>query len=150
MSLYEGMFLMDNRQANRDWDACLEKVKGMVTKYGAKIERCEKWGERRLAYEIKGRRRGTYVLMFFTATGTAVTEIYRECELSDLMLRTLILKADAVPEGPLVAPEDIPLRSRSRSFDDDFDRRPQRSAERAESTPEVEAEAESEEAPAAE
>ena len=118
----------------------------MVTKHGATIARCEKWGERRLAYEIKGRRRGTYVLIYFTATGTAVSEIYRECELSDLMLRTLILRAEAVPEGPLVAPEDIPLRSRSRSFDDDFERRPRRPAERPE--PVAEAEAGPEEVPA--
>lgn len=98
MSLYEGMFLMDNRQANRDWDSCLETLKSMISKHGGEVQRVDKWGERRLAYEIKGRRRGTYVLVYFTATGTAVTEVYRECELSELMLRALIIKVDKIPE----------------------------------------------------
>ena len=30
MSLYEGMFVMDNRQANRDWEGSLEKLKAML------------------------------------------------------------------------------------------------------------------------
>ena len=70
MSLYEGMFVMDNRQANRDWDGSLEKLKSMLAKHGAELVRAEKWGERKLAYEMQGRRRGTYMLLYFNATGT--------------------------------------------------------------------------------
>ena len=112
MSLYEGMFVMDNRQANRDWDGSLEKLKSMLTKHGAEILRCEKWGERKLAYEMDGRRRGTYVLAFFNATGTAVTEIYRECELAEMMLRALILKVPAIPPEDQLKPSDeyTPMR----------------------------------------
>jgi small subunit ribosomal protein S6 len=91
------MFVMDNRQANRDWDGSLEKLKSMLTKHGAELVRAEKWGERKLAYEMQGRRRGTYMLMYFNATGTAVNQIYRECELSDLMLRALIIKIEKMP-----------------------------------------------------
>lgn len=97
MSLYEGMFLMDNRQANRDWEDCLERLKGIITKHGGEILRCTKWGERRLAYEVKGRRRGTYVLMYFRAAGNAIGGIHRECELSELMLRALMLKVAVLP-----------------------------------------------------
>jgi len=112
LSLYEGMFVMDNRQANRDWDGSLEKLKSMLTKHGAEILRCEKWGERKLAYEMDGRRRGTYVLAFFNATGTAVNEIYRECELSELMLRALILQVPAIPPEDQLKPSDeyTPMR----------------------------------------
>ena len=119
MSLYEGMFLMDNRQANRDWEGSLEKVKSILTKHGAEIVRCDKWGERKLAYEIKGRRRGTYVLAYFNATGTAANEVYRECELSEMFLRAMVIKVDKIaPEEMLKAPEELPVR-RSSSFGDD-------------------------------
>ena len=103
MTLYEGMFLMDNRQANRDWDGSLEKLKGLLTKHGCELVRCDKWGERKLAYEIAGRRRGTYVLTYFNASGDAVSRVYRECELADLILRVLILKAKAVPSDEEIA-----------------------------------------------
>ncbi len=97
MRLYEGMFLMDNRQANRDWDGSLAALTGMITKHGAEIVRVTKWGERRLAYEINGRRRGTYVLIYFNADGEAANRVYHECELSELIHRALILKVDQLP-----------------------------------------------------
>jgi ribosomal protein S6 len=113
------MFLMDNRQANRDWEGSLEKVKSILTKYGAEIVRCDKWGERKLAYEIKGRRRGTYVLAYFNATGKTANEVYRECELSEMFLRAMVVKVEKIPpEELLKAPEELPVR-RSSSYGDD-------------------------------
>ena len=97
MSLYEGMFLLDSRQANRDWDGLVESLKAILAKHGAQVERDVKWGERRLAYEINGRRRGTYVLWYFNAPGEAITPIYREVELSDSVHRALILKVSKLP-----------------------------------------------------
>lgn len=97
MSLYEGMFLLDSRQANRDWDGLMESLKALLTKHGAEVEREVKWGERKLAYEINGRRRGTYVLCYFNAPGEAITPIYREVELSDSIHRALILKVSKLP-----------------------------------------------------
>ena len=97
MSLYEGMFLIDNRQANRDWDGALATLTSLLTKHGAEILRTVKWGERRLAYEINGRRRATYVLIYFQADGEATNRIYRECELSELVHRALILKIAKLP-----------------------------------------------------
>jgi small subunit ribosomal protein S6 len=131
------MFLMDNRQANRDWDSCLETLKTMLAKHGGEVQRLDKWGERRLAYEIKGRRRGTYVLTYFTATGTAVTDIYRECELSELMLRALILKVEKIPETTLfdTAPEP-PFRSRHTTRAREAEETPAASEKQAEETAE--------------
>ena len=97
MSLYEGMFLLDSRQANRDWDGSVEKLKAILTKHGAEVVRCLKWGERRLAYEIDRRRRAAYVLAHFNALGDAVSRIYREVELSELIHRALILKIQTLP-----------------------------------------------------
>jgi small subunit ribosomal protein S6 len=110
------MFVMDNRQANRDWEGSLEKLKSMLTKHGAELVRAEKWGERKLAYEMQGRRRGTYMLMYFNAAGTAVNQIYRECELSGMMLRALIIKIEKMPPEELMRnPEEVTPSSRYRS-----------------------------------
>jgi len=125
LSLYEGMFVMDNRQANRDWDGSLEKLNSMLAKHGAELVRTEKWGERKLAYEMQGRRRGTYMLMYFNATGTAVNEIYRECELSGLMLRALIIKIEKMPPEEMMRnPEEVTPSSRYRSSSASEERAP--------------------------
>lgn len=100
MSIYEGMFLVDNRHANRDWSRVVDIVKGLVTKHGGEVVRLEKWGERKLAYPIRGNKRGTYLLAYFTAEGEAPNAIYRDAQISfhDTFLRALILQVDAVPE----------------------------------------------------
>jgi len=115
LKLYEGMFLLDNRQANRDWEGSLDALKGMIAKHGGEVVRCQKWGERRLSYEIKGRRRGTYVLAYFQGDADAVNRIYREVELSEIVLRALMLRINALPpEGqPLPQLEGEPRRGRS-------------------------------------
>jgi len=138
LKLYEGMFLLDNRQANRDWDGTLESLKNMITKHGAEILRCQKWGERRLAYEIKGRRRGTYVLAYFQADSDAVNRIYREVELSELVLRAMMLRIDALPpeDQPLPQIEGEPRRTRTSG---PSRRREPRTAPRDSQEPEVEA-----------
>jgi hypothetical protein len=69
---------------------------------------------------MEGRRRGTYMLMYFNATGTAVNQIYRECELSDLMLRALIVKIEKMPsEESMRNPEEVTPSSRYRSSSSD-------------------------------
>lgn len=100
MSIYEGMFLVDNRHANRDWQRVVDLVETMVSRHGGRVIRCEKWGERKLAYPIRGNRRGTYLLAYFEADGEAPNAIYGDAQISfsDTFLRALILRVDAAPE----------------------------------------------------
>ena len=99
MKTYEGMFLVDNRHANRDWERVVSHVKESITKHGGEMVRYEKWGERKLAYPIKGHRRGTYLLAYFSAEADCVNRVYREVELSETLIRALILAIDSLPEG---------------------------------------------------
>ena len=100
MALYEGMFLLDNRQANRDWDGMVAVVKKVLSDHGAEILRMDKWAERKLAYHVKGQKRGTYLLIHFSAEKDAPTRIYRDIEISEVILRALILKVDKLPPEP--------------------------------------------------
>src|SRR5205823_5441403 len=53
-----------------------------------------KWDERRLAYEIKKQKRGLYILAYFKAPGGSLSHIERDCNLSEKILRVLLLRAD--------------------------------------------------------
>ncbi len=92
MNIYEGMFVLDDKRANENWDGVTKEVRGLLEKHGARLYNLERWDERRLAYRIKGRSRGVYVLTGFLAPGTAIGPIERDCQLSDTILRVLILR----------------------------------------------------------
>jgi small subunit ribosomal protein S6 len=95
LTLYEGMFLLDSAEVAHDWDALKQHVTEMVTRCGGEILYTERWPDRKLAYEIKGRRKGTYLLTYFRGDGGIISPLRREANLSERVLRALILKNDA-------------------------------------------------------
>ena len=88
---YEAMIILDSAKAGTDWDGVVGRVRELMEREEAEIESLEKWDERRLAYEVKGQRRGTYVLACFSAPAESITVIRRRFELSEDVLRALIL-----------------------------------------------------------
>ena len=116
MKIYEGMFLVDSRKANRDWDAVLAHVNALLQKCGATVHRAGKWAERRLAYPIKKHTRGVYVLTYFETPDQegVITEINRQAQISDTILRALVLRVKEIPKEIPVAPAEEDERSRGR------------------------------------
>jgi len=99
--LYEGMFLIDSSQAGADWDGIMAVIRTILEKAGAEIDSIRKWDDRRLAYEIKGKSRGTYILSYFRVDGEMIQDIEKSVRLSEKIMRVLILTAEQL------RPEDI-------------------------------------------
>ncbi len=91
--LYEGMFLVDSAQAS-DWDATIATLEKVLERADAEDVSMSKWDERRLAYEINGKNRGTYILCYFRADGEKIREIEKAVQLSERVMRVLILSAE--------------------------------------------------------
>ncbi len=99
--LYEGMFLVDSSKAGADWDGIMAAIRTILEKAGAEIDSIKKWDDRRLAYEIKGKSRGTYILSYFRVDGERIQDIEKSVRLSEKIMRVLILSAEQL------RPEDI-------------------------------------------
>ncbi len=93
INTYEGLFLFPQAQAG-DLQAAVDHLREILAKTDATLISLRKWDERRLAYEIKGNKRGVYLLAYFAAPGPTLTAIERACNLSELLLRSLITRAD--------------------------------------------------------
>ena len=98
MRMYEGLFLIDNAHANTEWDNVVKHIHDILLKNGAEILKTEKWGEKKLAYKIKSHKRGTYLLIHFNAKNSAITTIRRDFQLSDYIIRSLIVKDDKIED----------------------------------------------------
>ncbi len=94
MNRYEGMFLVDNTTVNNDWDNLVGHIQGILTKHNSENIETQKWGERKLAYKIGEHVHGTYILVRFDAPNIAVSAMRKEFELSDKIIRLLILRDD--------------------------------------------------------
>jgi len=98
--LYEGMFLVDSALAGSDWQGVNDAVKNILDRAGAEIVSAEKWDERKLAYEINGKSRGTYILTYFNADPANISGIERDVQLSEQIMRVLVLRAEAGAGAP--------------------------------------------------
>jgi small subunit ribosomal protein S6 len=102
-NVYEGMFILDSNRYSRDASAVSGQVNDLVRKHGGEVLASRLWEERRLAYPIDGHRKGTYWLAYFRIDSAQITKINRECQLSDTILRSLVLKIDPRIADALVA-----------------------------------------------
>jgi len=98
---YEGMFLLD--AGNPDFQAASEPVRTILDRNEATTLAIKAWDERRLAYEVKGRRRGLYVLSFFESDPLRIAEIERDCRLDERVLRVLLLRREGLTEEQIQA-----------------------------------------------
>ena len=111
-NVYEGMFILDSGRYGRDPEAVSGRITKTIQGAGGQMLVSRLWEERRLAYPIKGHRRGTYWLTYFRLDSSRLIEIKRECQLNENILRKLFLKieprivdtlvehAQAVPGAP--------------------------------------------------
>lgn len=91
---YEGMFIFDSGRFGRDPEGVSGEIARIVQEAGGEILVSRLWEERRLAYPIKGQKKGTYWLTYFRVEATKIPAINRQCELSESILRFLLLKVD--------------------------------------------------------
>ena len=102
-NIYEGMFILDSNRYGRDPETVSGQVSAMIEKVGGEILVSRLWEERRLAYPIKGQRKGTYWLAYFRLESTRLVEVKRQCQITDDILRVLFLKEDPRIAEALVA-----------------------------------------------
>ncbi len=98
MKLYEGLFLFDANLAAKDWPGLEKHIGDLLTKNEAEMVYSERWPDRKLAYEVKGCRKGTYFLTYFNAPGPAITALHRDVQLSERILRLMVLQNEYIEE----------------------------------------------------
>ena len=97
MNTYEAMFLFDPA-AGSSLESVQAEVDRLMTRAEAEVIVTRRLEERRLAYEIDGRKRGLYVLTYFRAEGPKIGPLERDVRLSESILPARILRADHVTE----------------------------------------------------
>jgi len=92
--LYEGMFLVDSNLAAQEWQKVIDEIQRIIGRAGAEVVSLKKWDDRRLTYDIRGKSRGTYILVYFTCDTDKIKGIERDVQLSELILRVLVLRTE--------------------------------------------------------
>jgi small subunit ribosomal protein S6 len=92
---YELTFILRIESNEEALNGQIDEVKGWVeAEELGTVNRIDRWGRRRLAYEIDRQREGIYVLMDSTLDSAGLDELERNLRLAPNVLRYLIVRKD--------------------------------------------------------
>ncbi|WP_462418701.1 30S ribosomal protein S6 [Kytococcus sp. Marseille-QA3725] len=95
MRQYELMMIIDPETDERTLPAMVEKLLAVVKAEGGSIDETDIWGRRRLAYDIKKKSEGLYVVSTLTMGTDTAKELDRQLGLNESVLRFKIQRPTA-------------------------------------------------------
>jgi len=94
MRPYEAIYILDPMLEEEQLTALVERFRTLIGNQGGEVLHVDRWERRRLAYEVKGRREGYYVVMNFRGTPAVEAELSRVMRISDGVIRQMVLLMD--------------------------------------------------------
>ena len=89
MNKYETTFILEPGYDDTRVAEEVEKVSQWIKDLGGEVLEVQRWGKRRLAYEVNRKRDGIYTLVLHESPGTVVKEIERRLRLNEAVMRVL-------------------------------------------------------------
>src|SRR5438874_12150820 len=84
---YEVLMILPPESDEQVVSRAVERVTQNVSAGGGKVERIDRWGRRRLAFEIAHHQEGYYLLVEVSAEPSSVSEMDRTLTLADEVIR---------------------------------------------------------------
>ena len=101
--VYECMFIFNANAYARNPGGASNGIKEIVENVGGELLASRLWNEQKLAYPINGQRKGVYWLSYVKMDGDALPKLNRACQLTDIIIRHLVISIDPRLVDTLVA-----------------------------------------------
>jgi small subunit ribosomal protein S6 len=93
MNEYEMIFIAQPSLSEEESETVASEMESIVKEQGAEVQ-IERWGKRKLAYEVKKCREGYYFLFTIHGEASTIEELERRLKLDDRVLRYLAVRTD--------------------------------------------------------
>ncbi|MCL4305990.1 30S ribosomal protein S6 [bacterium] len=128
ITTYELVLIFDSNVEAEQIEHDLRKIHDLVQSHGGKFRRWERWGKRRLTYEIRHRQYGVYVLTVYDLATSETHELDRLLHLTTSLLRHLVTVVD--PERvPEVDDESVASLGAAKQVEPELDSTPSMAAD---------------------
>ena len=92
---YEIAILLNSQLPEGQAEEAIERYQKVITDHGAEVLKVDRWGVRKLAYNIRKQQQADYTFVQFNGEKETVNELDRLCKLDESVLRHMIIR----PEG---------------------------------------------------
>ena len=94
MNAYEAIFILDPALTEDSVEAEISAIREVVAKKGGEVLEVQRWGKKRLAYEVKKRRDGQYVLMKVNGMASVVADLERYFRITETVLKGIVVRTE--------------------------------------------------------
>ena len=91
MQAYEVIYILDPALTDEQLSEAVQRFVQVARDQGAEVDEPQRWPKRRLAYHIKGKGEGFYVVMTLRAEPSAMKELTRILKLAEPVLRHMVV-----------------------------------------------------------
>jgi small subunit ribosomal protein S6 len=100
MKQYETMVIIDSMVTDQVIQDELQAIESTITAAG-EIIKIDKWGKRKMAYEIDKKSHGFYAVFYYNADSSVVEKLEASFRINDNIIRWISLKDQPLPtEAP--------------------------------------------------
>jgi small subunit ribosomal protein S6 len=100
---YEVVYIFDSALEEAAINERLARFHALIQQAGTEAPQVNHWGKRTLAYPVKKRETGYYVVAKFDAAATALPEFERAIKLDEGVLRFLVVVSEGAQPVPVSA-----------------------------------------------
>lgn len=89
---YETVAILDPTLSNDELDSQVNGIQEIINKNEGAVRNVDKWGRKRLAYEINKINEGYYFIFYYDGSPQTVNELSRVLKINDKVIRHMTVK----------------------------------------------------------
>ncbi len=93
MNKYESVVIINPNVDEEGIKTLIQKLSDLINSDG-KLEKADELGKRRLAYEVKKNKEGYYVVFYFEANTSLISELERNYRITDEVIKFMTVKVE--------------------------------------------------------
>ncbi|MBL0210861.1 MAG: 30S ribosomal protein S6 [Holophagaceae bacterium] len=95
MRLYETIFIASPTLTEEQVDELVKQYEGIIAEQGGELLKTDKWGRKKLAYEVQKFSEGYYTLFEMNAGPKLIAELERRFRNNDAVIKFMSVRLDA-------------------------------------------------------
>jgi len=99
MRLYETIFIASPTLTDEQSDELVKQFEGVIAEQGGELLKTDKWGRKKLAYEVQKFSEGYYTLFQMNAGPKLVAELERRFRNNDAVIKYLSVRMDVAEKA---------------------------------------------------
>lgn len=94
MRLYETIFIASPTLTDEQYDELVKNFEGIIAEQAGELLKTDKWGRKKLAYEVQKYTEGYYTLFEMNAGPKLIAELERRFRINDSVIKFLSVRMD--------------------------------------------------------